>query len=199
MTRLRDVLADDAFRYTGEYGAAAVSWAMAVPGFRFTVAMRACGRARARGALGLPQLLAVRPIYEHLRVRFGFDVPYVTSIGPGLHIAHFGGLVVNLHSVIGSCVNLTQGVVIGRVNTGRKKGVPTIGDRVWIGPHAVVVGGITIGADARIAPNAFVDFDVPPRAIVVGNPARVVGEAKTRYVNNIPPGLFADEEARGQP
>jgi serine O-acetyltransferase len=42
---------------------------------------------------------------------------------------------------------------------------------VWIGPNAVIVGKIKIGNNVLIAPNAYVNFDVPDNSIVIGNPA----------------------------
>lgn len=50
----------------------------------------------------------------------------------------------------------------------------TIGDNVWIGGMAVICPGVTIGADAVVGAGAVVTKDVPPGAVVVGNPARVV-------------------------
>lgn len=51
---------------------------------------------------------------------------------------------------------------------------PTVGDRVYIGPNAIVVGKITVGDDAMICAGSVVTKSVPPRAVVLGNPARVV-------------------------
>lgn len=56
---------------------------------------------------------------------------------------------------------------------GKRRGNPVIGDNVWIGSNACVVGNITIGDDVLIAPLSFVNFDVPSHSIVVGNPAVV--------------------------
>ncbi len=53
-----------------------------------------------------------------------------------------------------------------------------IGDNVWLGVRAQIFGGITVGEGAVIGAAASVDFDVPPFAIVAGNPARIVGEAR---------------------
>ena len=49
-------------------------------------------------------------------------------------------------------------------------GVPTIGNQVAIGINATVIGNIIIGNDVMIAPNSFVNFDVPSHSIVIGNP-----------------------------
>jgi acetyltransferase-like isoleucine patch superfamily enzyme len=53
-----------------------------------------------------------------------------------------------------------------------------IGDNVWIGVRAVIAGAVTIGEGAVIGAATYVDFDVPPYAIVAGNPSRVVGWAR---------------------
>ena len=53
------------------------------------------------------------------------------------------------------------------------RGPPRIGDRVWIGTNAVIVGGIEIGDDVLIAPGAFVNVDVPSGSTVIGNPGVV--------------------------
>lgn len=50
----------------------------------------------------------------------------------------------------------------------------TIGDRVWIGNRVIVLPGVTIGDDAAVGAGSVVTSDVPPRSVVVGNPARVV-------------------------
>ena len=48
--------------------------------------------------------------------------------------------------------------------------VPFIGNRLAIGITATVIGNITIGDDVMIAPNSFVNFNVPSHSIVIGNP-----------------------------
>jgi hypothetical protein len=50
----------------------------------------------------------------------------------------------------------------------------TIGNDVWIGSHATILGGVTVGHGAVIGSGAVVFGDVPPFAIVAGNPAQVV-------------------------
>lgn len=55
-----------------------------------------------------------------------------------------------------------------------KTGAPTLGDSVFVGVNAVVVGKIHIGDDVLIAPGAYVNFDVPSHSIVLGNPGRII-------------------------
>lgn len=54
----------------------------------------------------------------------------------------------------------------------------TIGDDVWIGGHAVVLAGVTIGAGSVVAAGAIVSKDVPPGVLVAGNPAKVIRAIK---------------------
>lgn len=109
------------------------------------------------------------------------DFSSETQIGPGLCITHGWGLVVSPGAVLGANCTLFHGVTLGRkdsidVSGCRTIGYPVIEDEVWIGPHAIVVGGVLIGRGARIAPGAVVIKDVPTGAIVGGNPARVISE-----------------------
>lgn len=109
-----------------------------------------------------------------------------TQIGEGLYIGHTGRVIVNFNAVLGKNVNLSTGVTIGAESRGIRKGAPTIGNRVWIGTNAVIVGNISIGDDVMIAPNAFVNFDVPAHSIVLGNPAKIISRdnATEGYILN---------------
>ncbi len=108
---------------------------------------------------------------SRLQYKYGFQISPSTKLGKGLYIGHFGSVIVNANAVIGDNVNLSPNVVIGQQNRGEKKGAPTIGNSVWIGSGTVVVGKINIGDDVLIAPNSYVNFDVPSHSIVIGNPA----------------------------
>ncbi len=66
-----------------------------------------------------------------------------------------------------------KGVTIGSISRGKLKACPTIGNRVWIGPNAVVGGNIEIGDDVLIAPLTFVNKDIPDNAVVSGNPCKI--------------------------
>lgn len=99
------------------------------------------------------------------------------SFGDGLVLAHPIGIVINSSVRAGVNLVLESGVVLGD-NRGRS---PTIGDNVFVGSGAKVIGGVTIGSGARIGANAVVMHDVPPGATVVGMAARVV-ESRTACV-----------------
>lgn len=116
--------------------------------------------------------------------RYGFQIG--GKIGPGFYIGHFGTIIVSADAVIGKNCNISPGVTIGRDHRGKRRGAPKIGDYVWIGTNAVIVGNVEIGNDILIAPNTFVNFDVPDHSIVVGNPARIIPRenATEGYINN---------------
>ncbi|MFV8281350.1 hypothetical protein ACNKXS_07380 [Christiangramia marina] len=78
-----------------------------------------------------------------------------------------------------------QGVTVGNKSRGKRKGSPIIGDRVLIGPNSVVVGKIKIGNDVLISPPTLVNFDVPDNAVVLGNPAKIIGNnVSSGYLKN---------------
>lgn len=96
------------------------------------------------------------------------------DIGPGLFIAH-GHATTLAAQRIGSNCYVHQGVTIGWDY--RSARAPIIGDDVFIGAGAVIVGAVTIGDGARIGSNAVVLCDVPAGATAVGVPARVFQRA----------------------
>ncbi|MDD6201777.1 MAG: serine acetyltransferase [Lachnospiraceae bacterium] len=110
---------------------------------------------------------------KRLSEKSGIQIPTKTIIGKGFYIGHFGTVIINPDVVIGENVNIAAGVTIGKTNRGSKMGVPKIGNRVWIGTNAVIVGDITIGDDVLIAPNAYVNTDVPSHSVVLGNPGAI--------------------------
>lgn len=101
------------------------------------------------------------------------EISTSTKIGGGLYIGHPYCITINPHTVIGKNVNIHKGVTIGQENRGKRKGAPTIGDEVWIGVNATIVGNITIGNDVLIAPNTYVNSDIPSHSIVYGNPCLI--------------------------
>lgn len=106
------------------------------------------------------------------RIAFCCLVPYKAVLGKNVHLSHLGmGIVINPACVVGNNVKINQHVTLG--GTG-DKGCPIIGDNVYIGAGAKVLGGVRVGNFARIGANAVVLCDVPEGATAVGIPARMI-------------------------
>ena len=148
-----------------------------VPGFRFLFWYRLANQTRGAGGWWKLAYVLARIMHRHYLFKFGISIPYDTEIGPGFYIGHFGGIVVNSAAKIGRNVNISQGVTIGQVNRGERQGVPVIGDNVYIGPGAVIIGAIQVGNGCAIGANAVVTRDLPDNAVAVGVPAKVISLA----------------------
>lgn len=102
------------------------------------------------------------------------QIPARTKIGEGFYIGHSGRVIINPEAELGRNMNVSTGVTIGYENRGKRKGAPVFEGNCWIGTNSVVVGNVKIGEDVMIAPLTFVNFDVPPHSIVIGNPAKII-------------------------
>ncbi len=109
-------------------------------------------------------------LYHRIRSKWGIEIPRVTQIGAGFYIGHSGGIVISGLAKIGKNVNISQQVTIGVAGKGDKRGVPTIGDNVYIAPGAKIFGKITIGNNVSIGANTVVHKDIPDGSIVVLDP-----------------------------
>lgn len=105
--------------------------------------------------------------------RTGIGLHDNMNIPKGLIIGHAGTIVINADATFDGNLFLTHGVTIGRDIRGTRCGAPHFGKDVVIRCNSTVVGKINIGDDVLIAPNTFVNFDVPSHSIVIGNPATV--------------------------
>jgi serine O-acetyltransferase len=95
------------------------------------------------------------------------------TIGEGLYIGHIGGVIISQYAVIGKNCDISHRVTIGVAAMGRQ-GAPVIGDDVYIGTGATLIGNIRVGDGAKIAANTLVVDDVPDGATVMGVPGRVL-------------------------
>jgi serine O-acetyltransferase len=107
-------------------------------------------------------------------ILYGIHIRSDIDIGPGLFINHFGCIFLGGEAKIGKNCNLHQEVTIGYAGRGGKRGLPVIGDNVFIGPGVKIIGRIKIGNNVAIGANAVVTKDLPDNAVAVGIPARVI-------------------------
>ena len=121
---------------------------------------------KARGVRLIPGF-----IQRMLFTRFGFEIAIGADIAGGLYVPHPVGCVIAVDRIGENC-SIIAAVTIGMRNEWK---FPRIGNRVFIGAGARVLGGITIGDDAVIGANAVVIRDVAEATTVVGIPARPVG------------------------
>jgi serine O-acetyltransferase len=112
------------------------------------------------------------------RITTGIEIHPAARIGPGLFIDHGCGVVVGETSVIGSNCILFHGCTLGATGLENGKRHPTIGDRVFVGAGAKILGNITVGSDVRIGAGSVVLKDIPDRCTVVGIPGRIVPHGK---------------------
>ena len=175
----------DLFRITGE-----ITWRCFIKtlrydcGFRYCFWMRTCNYLATVRRIRFFLLPFARYFHSQYTFKYGISIPYTTHIGYGFYIGHFGGIVINKNCVIGNNCNISQGVTLGQTNRGAKKGTPVIGDRVYIGPGAVVIGNIKVGNNVAIGANCVVTKDVPDNGVVVGIPRKVISYlGSVDYIN----------------
>jgi serine O-acetyltransferase len=114
----------------------------------------------------------------------GCELPNRAEIGSGLLIPHACGIVVHCDAKIGENCVLAQHSSIGIGGRGAKKGVPKLGDRVFVGPGARLFGAIEVGNDVAIGANAVVTKDLPDNAVAVGIPAQIVSfNGSSEYIH----------------
>lgn len=135
---------------------------------------------------GVKQII-YRVLFKLLRMKNCIELSYGTNIGGGLYIGHPYCITINPEAILGQNINIHKGVTIGQENRGKRKGTPTIGNKVWIGVNATIVGKINIGDDVLIAPNTYVNCDVPSHSVVFGNPCIIKhkNNATEGYINHI--------------
>jgi serine O-acetyltransferase len=183
----------DTYRQYGQF-----NWGLVIKGiitkrtFRVLVTMRLCQAvAHSRGviAMSLPFFKLLHRIATHWAA---IDFPWGAEIGAGLALTHGWGLVVTPGARIGNNVTLFHGVTLGCRDRISREGArlteyPVLEDEVWVGPHAIIVGGVTIGRGSRIAGGAFVTDSIPPYSVVSGNPATIVKSNCVPDVANFAP------------
>lgn len=177
MGSFRGDIKADAFRAKGkELGVGSIlALAMTSRTFRPVFTLRLCQQSRGKF---WPIQVVAKLLHRIAQAKAGMDFPSRLCAGTGLLLVHGWGIVISQGARIGSNVTLFNGVVIGRKDTisptGRETKYPIVGDDVWIGPHAIIIGGVRIGDGAIVAGGSVVTKDVPPHCVVGGNPAKVL-------------------------
>lgn len=122
---------------------------------------------------GFPLMVLYRVLVEWI---FCLELRPSTRVGSCLKIEHGFSLVINDRTILGRNVHLRHSTTIGciKLPDGSQGPCPIIGNNVEVGANCVILGGITIGDGAKIGAGSVVVKNVPPGAVVVGNPARVI-------------------------
>lgn len=179
----------DTVRQNGRFSASqAILSFFTIPTYRVLITLRLCQGVAQYGALGKPLLIAAKLFHRFSASRASIDLSWETKIAPGMKFTHGFGAVLSPGAQLGRNCTLFHGATLGRGDRikhdgERVTGYPVLEDEVWVGPHAVIVGGVRIGKGSRILANTFVTNDVPAGSIVSGNPAQIIKE-------NAPPDVF---------
>ncbi len=105
----------------------------------------------------------------------GISIPTSVRIGKGCSIGHFGGIILHSDVVMGEDCSLRPGVILETRGLGQR-GAPHLGDHVYVGVGAKILGPVRIGHHAKIGANVVVLRNVPDCATAVGIPAKIVRE-----------------------
>jgi serine O-acetyltransferase len=183
--KCRALIASDLWRHTGRVGFMTFCGCyVMVPGFRYAALLRfyAYSRSALWCRFGMRHLTVL--LLHHYGIRYGIDISRDARIGSGFYIGHFGGIFINEDVVIGDNCNISQGVTLGRQNRGARLGCPVVGNNVYIGPGAKIIGNVHVGDHAAIGANAVVVNDVARNTSVGGIPARPTSALGSEgYVN----------------
>tara|TARA_B100000676_G_scaffold185692_1_gene182600 strand:- start:269 stop:841 length:573 start_codon:yes stop_codon:yes gene_type:complete len=132
--------------------------------------------------------LIARIVSQFSRFLTGIEIHPKAKIGKNLFIDHGMGVVIGETSYIGDNVTIYHNVTLGgispSINTNEQRDIkrhPTLGDNVVVGSGAQILGPVKIGKDSLIGANAVVTKDVSERSIMVGIPAKRIGDATTGF------------------
>jgi serine O-acetyltransferase len=167
MPELSDLIAELRDDYTrhGESLKNPAVWALGV--YRFGV-----WSSDIKGPIGRLASKLYGAMFLGVQLTTGMVLHREARIGKALYIVHWGNTRVHPNAVIGDRCGLMHDVTIG--TNMEREGVPVLGDDVFVGAGAKILGPVRIGSGARIAANSLVLQDVPDGATAVGVPARIL-------------------------
>lgn len=150
-----------------------------------------------RGLLRVMGNLLYRALFAFVRNIYSIELPRGAKIGRRLWIPHPAGIVITFQAEIGDDCLILQNVTIGLGgHRGRERPgphAPRIGSGVEIGAGAVMMGGISIGDDARIGPNAVVLTDVPAGGTAFATPTKIMKPLGTKSTKTDQPNASKTE------
>ena len=113
-------------------------------------------------------------LYYKKRLKYNTYIP-LNVFGPGLSIAHFGSIIVNGNAKVGENCRIQDSVTIGATNG--ESDAPVIGNNVFIGSGARIIGKVNIASDIAIGANAVVVKDFNKSGITIGGvPAKKISD-----------------------
>ena len=145
--------------------------------------------------------LIARIISQFSRFLTGIEIHPNAKIGKNLFIDHGMGVVIGETSDIGDNVTIYHMVTLGGISPSinsddqrNTKRHPTLMDNVVVGSGAQILGPVVVGKNAKIGANAVVTKDVIENSVMVGIPAKNVGEVTTEDENFKPYGITQDSD-----
>ena len=117
------------------------------------------------------------------RMFTGIEIHPGATIGRRFFIDHGTGVVIGETAEVGDDVTIYHGVTLGGTSWSRGKRHPTLGDGVVVGGGAMILGPVSVGANAKVGANSVVIEDVPESRTVVGIPGRVVRTQDAAHLN----------------
>lgn len=155
-------------------------------GSHFTLYMRVCNYLYRKNNK-LSNKILFKIFYNkliRLQVKYGIQISCTNEIGEGVSIPHFGGIVIAGDTRIGKNCTILQNVTIGSNLFKDRYCSAVIGDNVFIGAGAKIIGPVKISNNVTIGANSVITKDVPEGCVVAGNPARIISNKGSIVINN---------------
>ena len=138
------------------------------------------------GIVWKPYIILLKYKFDKMSCKYGFSIP-INVFGPGLSIAHYGTIVVNGNAVIGKNCRIQENVTIGA--TSGEQNAPRLGDNIYIGSGAKIIGNIEIADNIAIGAGSVVVKSFCEQGITIaGVPAKKI--SKNDSHSNLNPKLF---------
>jgi len=112
-------------------------------------------------------------LFKFSETCLGASIPSSVNIGPGLYVENTGIIYISFKVIAGKNLSIDTGVILGSIGFGNNE-VPILGDNIYIGVGAKVLGKIKIGNNVKINANAVVINDIPDNVTVAGLPAKII-------------------------